>query len=84
MPASRSYVLELHVPGKPAAVRLQDLTLPAFEAAGQDRAARDKAKADFAAAAEGWQFDAADRRGVLRIKIKPQPLATGFTVRVSL
>jgi hypothetical protein len=57
--------------------------LPGFEAAGQDRAARDKVRADFNAAAEGWFFDAGDRRGVLHIRTKPQRLAAGFTIKVT-
>ena len=84
MPASRAYVVDLHVPSKPASVKLGDRALPPFEAAGPDRAARDKARADFAAAAEGWFFDAADRHGVLHVKVKAQPLATGFIVKVGL
>jgi len=35
-------------------------------------------------AAEGWFFDARDRRGVLPVKTKALPLAAGFTVRVGL
>jgi hypothetical protein len=52
--------------------------------AGRDRTARDKTRAAFAAAGEGSLFDGADRRGVLHVEIKPQSLAAGFTVRVSL
>ena len=110
MPASRSYVVDLHVPSRPVGVALGQVgqvaphpeergrgvgqrapgvqekpqVLPGFEAAGQDRAARDKLRADFAAAAEGWFFDAADRRGLLHIKTKPQRLAAGFTIKVTL
>ena len=126
VPATRSYVVDVHVPSKPASVRFLEAraagatpvggqrssraagrgvqpapgrpnvapavgtppaaerVLPGFEAAGRDRAARDKVRADFNAAAEGWFFDASDRRGVLHIKTKPQPLATGFTVKVSM
>jgi hypothetical protein len=82
MPASRSYVVDVHLPAKPASVKLGERILPGFEATGQDRAARDKVRADFNAAAEGWFYDASDRRGVLHVKVKPQPLSTGFTVRV--
>ena len=81
MPAGRAYALELHVPVKPVAVMLGDHALPGFEAAGRDRAARDKVQADFTASAEGWFYDAADRRGVLHVRTTPQPLATGFTMR---
>jgi len=83
MPVSRSYILDIHVPTRPAAVRLGDRVLPGFEATGQDRAARDKVRADFTAAAEGWYFDAGDRRGVLHVKTRPQQLSAGFNVRVN-
>jgi alpha-glucosidase len=84
MPATRSYVVDVHVPAKPASVKLGDKALPSFEAAGTDRAARDKVRADFAAAVEGWYFDATDRRGVLHVKTKPQSVSAGFTVRIGL
>jgi alpha-glucosidase (family GH31 glycosyl hydrolase) len=84
MPASRSYVVDVHVPAKPAAVKIAERTIPGFEAATQDRAARDKARADFNAAAEGWFFDSGDRRGVLHVKVKSQPLASGFTLRIAM
>jgi hypothetical protein len=84
MPASRSYVLDVHLPAKPAGVTMGGRALAGFEAATQDRAARDKARADFTAAAEGWFFDAADRRGVLHVKIPPQRLAMGFAVIIKL
>ena len=84
MPASRSYVVDVHVPSKPASVRIGRV-LPGFEAvAGQDRAARDKARADFNASDEAWLFDGADRRGVLHIKTKAQPVSAGFTVRIAM
>jgi alpha-glucosidase (family GH31 glycosyl hydrolase) len=123
MPASRSYIVDVHVPSRPASVRIVEAgvpttaaaavqrpsraagqarqsarekgrdagaapaagrVLPAFEATGQDRAAREKVRADFNKAAEGWFFDASDRRGVLHIKTAPQKLAAGFTVRVTM
>ena len=147
MPASRSYVVDLHVPSKPASVQIGQVgqvagpseergsgvgqraptsdelggvqgpppfkqraargggapasdrarrgagapaiqekprMLPGFEAAGQDRAARDKVRADFNAAAEGWFFDAGDRRGVLHIKTKAQPLSGAFSIRITM
>ena len=40
--------------------------------------------ADFAAAAEGWLFDPADRKGVLHVKIAPQRATTGFALIVGL
>jgi hypothetical protein len=40
-------------------------------------------RASFNAAAEGWLYDAADRRGVLHVKAAPQPLATGFTAVIA-
>ena len=84
MPASRSYVVDLHVQAKSASVKLGERVLPVFEAAGQDRAAREKVRTDFAAAPEGWYFDATDRRGVVHIKIKPQTLSAGFAVKVGM
>lgn len=84
MPASRSYVLDVHMPARPSSVRVGDRVIRLFEAPGSDRAARDKLRADFAAATDGWFFDGADRRGVLHIKLHAQPLASGFTVRVVL
>jgi hypothetical protein len=73
MPASRSYVVDVHIPVKPATVKLNEKALP-----GLDK------KDEFDKAAEGWFFDARDRRGVLRVKTKALPLASGFTVKVSL
>jgi alpha-glucosidase len=84
MAVARSYVVDLHVPTKPTTVNLSGRALPGFEATGQDRAARDKVRADFNAASEGWFFDASDRRGVLHVKLKPQALATGFTLKVGM
>jgi hypothetical protein len=72
------------MPLKPASVKIGERAIPGFEAGGQDRAARDKARANFNAAAEGWFYDAADRRGVLHVKLKAQPLASGFTVKVGM
>ncbi len=84
MPASRSYVVDLHVPGKPAGVKLGDRALPMFQAPAGDRAARDKARAAFDAAPEGWMFDQSDRRGVLHVRLTPQALAAGFVVKVTM
>lgn len=84
MPASRSYVVDLHVPGRPASVKLGDRLLPMFPVPAGDRAAREKARAEFDAAPEGWMFDPADRRGVLQVRVKPQALAGGFTVKVTM
>ena len=85
MPASRSYEVDLHVPSKPAAVKLGDYALPMFQRpAGGDRAARDKARAEFDAAPEGWMFDPSDRRGVLHVRLKPQASAAGFVVNVTM
>ncbi len=84
MPATRSYAVDVHIPAKPASVQFGDKALPMFDAAAADRAARDKVRQEFSAAPEGWFFDAGDRRGVVHIKIKAQPLSTGFTVRITL
>jgi hypothetical protein len=82
MPASRSYVLDVHVPSTATSVRIGTRAVPRFEAATADRAARDKARADFNAASEGWYFDAADRRGVLHVKIGAQRVTQGFAVTI--
>lgn len=84
MPTARGYVMDVHVPTRPASVKLGDRELPVFQVPTGDRAARDKARAEFDAAAEGWLFDPSDRRGVVHVRIKPQPLATGFVVKVAL
>jgi hypothetical protein len=84
MSVSRSYVVDVHVPAKPSSVRLGDRSLPVFEITGQDRDARQKSRAAFEAAMEGWLYDATDRRGVLHVRIKPQSLATGFIVRMTM
>jgi hypothetical protein len=73
MPANRSYVLDVHLPGKPADVRLVERALPGFEK-----------KAELDAAPEGWFYDARDRRGIVHIKTKPQPLAGALTVRIGM
>jgi alpha-glucosidase len=73
MPAARAYAVDLHLPAKPASVQLNGKALPSFEK-----------KEEFAAAAEGWIFDARDRRGVLRIKTKALALAAGFTVKAQI
>jgi alpha-glucosidase (family GH31 glycosyl hydrolase) len=85
MPATRAYVVDLHVPGKPAGVKLGDRALPVFQVpAGADRTARDKARAEFDAAPEGWMFDPSDRRGVLHVRLKPQASSAGFVVKVTM
>jgi alpha-glucosidase (family GH31 glycosyl hydrolase) len=73
MPQSRAYVVDVHLPAKPASVRQNDKAVPAFEK-----------REEFDKAAEGWFFDARDRRGVLRVKTKAIPLAAGFSVKVIL
>jgi alpha-glucosidase (family GH31 glycosyl hydrolase) len=82
MPATRSYALDVHVPTTATSVKAGNRALPRFDATTTDRAARDKARADFSAASEGWYFDAADRRGVLHVKTAPQKLAEGFVITV--
>ena len=83
MPASRSYIVDAHVPSKPASVKLAERVVPEIAMTGTDRAARDKQRADYTAAAEGWYFDAADRKGVLHVKIKPQTLAAGWVLKIT-
>ena len=73
MPAARCYIVDVHIPVKPAAVKLNDKALP-----GLDK------KEEFDKAAEGWFFDARDRRGVLHVKTKALPLAGDFTVKIGL
>ncbi len=58
---------------------LAEIVAPAGMAARQ---ALDRVKADFAAATEGWYYDATDRKGVLHVKVAPRKLASGFTVVV--
>jgi alpha-glucosidase len=84
MPAMRSYVVDVHVPGKPAGVKLGDRALPMFQVSAGDRAAREKARAEFDAAPEGWLFDPSDRHGVLHVRLKPQAASAGFVVKVTM
>jgi hypothetical protein len=84
MPASRSYMVDVHVPAKPASVKLGDRDLPVFEITAGDRTAREKARQASNDAPEGWFFDAGDRAGVLHVKIKPQPLSSAFSVRINM
>lgn len=83
MLASRAYVLDVHLPAKPARVTVGGRSLPMFDVSTGDRAAQNKVRASFNAAAEGWLYDAADRRGVLHVKAAPQHLATGFTAVIA-
>jgi alpha-glucosidase len=73
MPAARSYIVDVHLPVRPAGVKLNDKALPGLAK-----------KEEFDKVAEGWFFDARDRRGVLHVKTKSLPLASGFTVRIGL
>ena len=82
MPASRAYAVDAHIPATPASVNVGTTVLPSFEPTGTGRQAMDKVRTDFAAAAEGWYFDASDRRGVLHVKIAPQRSAAGFAVTI--
>jgi hypothetical protein len=88
MPATRSYVLDIHLPAKPASVKIGEKVVPAFQVPTTgDRAARDKARAEFNAAPEGWLYDAPTRTspvGVLHVHIKPQALTTAWTMKVGL
>jgi hypothetical protein len=83
MPASRAYALDVHVPAKPARVAVAGRTLPVFDVSTGDRAAQTKVRASFDAATEGWLYDAADRHGVLHVKIGAQRLAAGFTAVIT-
>ena len=58
-------------------------SLPMFDLSTGDRAAQTKVRAAFTAAAEGWLYDALDRRGVLHVKTAPQRLTTGFTAVIA-
>ncbi|HUT08712.1 MAG TPA: TIM-barrel domain-containing protein [Candidatus Latescibacteria bacterium] len=73
MPTKRSYLVDLHVPRKPADVKLAERGLAVFET-----------KAAFESAPEGWFFDSRDRRRILHIKTKPQSLAGGFSLKVTM
>jgi hypothetical protein len=73
MPASRSYIVDVHIPARPASVKLAEKDLAGFEK-----------KAEFDAALEGWFFDARDRRGVLHVKTKPQAMAAGIILKVNM
>ncbi len=84
MPASRSYVMDLHLPGGPSAVTVGGRTLPTFPAPSGTRDERAKARAAFDAAPEGWMFDPSDRRGVLQVRVTPQPPGAGFVVKVTM
>ncbi len=84
MPVQRGYGVEMHVTTRPAKVTLDSKALAEIVApAGMSaRQALDRVKADFAAATEGWYYDATDRKGVLHVKVAPRKLASGFTVVV--
>jgi alpha-glucosidase len=84
MPDSRAYLAELHIPARPASVRLGDQVLPEITTAATGRNARNQVRAGFEAAEEGWYFDPSDRKGVLHVKFEPQALAAGFTLTVVL
>jgi hypothetical protein len=84
MPVSRAYALDVHMPASPASVKVGARALRQFDVTTGDRAARDQARADFAAASDGWYFDAGDRRGVLHVKIPTQKLADAFGVIIGL
>jgi hypothetical protein len=80
---SRAYVLDVHLPAKPARVTVGGRPLPIFDLSTGDRAAQNKVRASFNAAAEGWLYDPADRRGVLHVKTAAQLLAGGFTTVIT-
>jgi alpha-glucosidase (family GH31 glycosyl hydrolase) len=84
MPTSRSFVVEVHAPRKPASVSVGGKALAEIALEGTGRQALDKQKAAFDAAASGWYFDASDRKGVLHVKVGVQALATGFALAIVL
>ena len=73
MPVSRAYIVDVHMPVKPAVVKLNDKPLN-----GLDK------KEEFDKASEGWFFEARDRHGVLHVKTRSLPLAGGFMVKIGL
>jgi len=81
--ASRAYVLDVHLPAQPARVAVDGRSLPMFDVSTGDRAAQNKVRASFNTAAEGWLYDAADRRGVLHVKAGPKRLTAGFTAVIA-
>jgi len=83
MTPQRAYVVDAHVPARPAKVTLGGRALaeiPAPAGGGRGGAAAAARLAAFTAATEGWYFDGADRKGVLHIKIAPQKLASAWTL----
>jgi alpha-glucosidase len=84
MPLARAYVLEVHVPKRPASVALGGRSLQEIVPDGPGRQALDRARAAFDAATEGWWFDAGDRHGVLHVKVGSQTLAAGLRVAIGL
>jgi hypothetical protein len=84
MPVSREYALDVHEPRRPATVTIGGRALPEIAVDGTGRQAVDKARAAFAAAKEGWFFEAGDRRGVLHIKAGSHTQAAGFVVAIGL
>lgn len=84
MPESRAYLAEVHIPGRPASVKLGDRVLPELTTTVTGRNARTQLRAGFEAAEEGWYFDSSDRNGVLHVKVRPQSLAAGFRLGVVL
>ena len=83
-PAAAAYLVDVHATRKPAKVTVGGRALAEIPQTGQGRQAQDKLKADFEAATEGWYYDAADRRGVLHVKLGPQALSKGFSVVIGL
>jgi hypothetical protein len=83
MPVQRAYVVDAHVPARPAQVTIGGRAIaeiPAPAGGGRGAAAATARVAAFNAATEGWYFDGADRKGVLHIKVAPQKLAAAWTI----
>lgn len=81
MPTERSYVLDVHVPKRPATVTLDGHPLSEVHAARQGSGSP---MAFWDPNQEGWFFDGADRRGVLHIQVGVKPLSKGFVVAIGL
>ncbi len=69
-PVSRNYKMQVHTAKKPKTILLDNV--PMIEYASE---------ALWNAAAEGWYYAPANKKGIVFVKIKPMPLAADFVVR---